>query len=122
MKKILSEQTQIHSHLTYYRIVTGFPAAVLADRVGISRSNLYKIEHGLAIPSIATVLKLAKVLRVSVEDLFTLKELNERELEDKLCDYFCQLTNRNYSFKKRYLIRSLIKKNKSHPSLITMDL
>ena len=75
----------------------------LADRVGVSRSNLYRIEHGLVIPSIETVLKLAKVLRVP--------------LEGKLADYCSKLINRRYAFKKRYLIRNLIKKNKSPPDI-----
>jgi DNA-binding XRE family transcriptional regulator len=112
MRTTFSE-SELHCHIIHYRIIAGFPALALADRVGISRSNLYRIERNLVTPSISTVFKIAKVLRVRVDDLFTLEEMNERELEAKLADYFAKLVNRRYSFKRRYMVRHLLSKSGS---------
>ncbi len=44
----------------------------LADRVGVTRQTILSIEKGRYSPTIGLALKLAKVLMVTVEDLFTL--------------------------------------------------
>ncbi len=46
----------------------------LAERTGISRQTLHNIMRGTYSPGIEMVLKIAAVLRVSVEELFQLKE------------------------------------------------
>jgi transcriptional regulator with XRE-family HTH domain len=60
-----------------------FSQAVLADRLGISKSNLLRIEHSQVIPSIATALRLAKILNTPVDELFTLEETKILTKEEK---------------------------------------
>lgn len=43
----------------------------LASQAGMSKSYLSKVERGLSNPSISTAIKLAKVLNVQVEELFS---------------------------------------------------
>ncbi|MEV4611892.1 XRE family transcriptional regulator [Kitasatospora sp. NPDC049258] len=43
----------------------------LAARAGVTKSYLSKVERGMSVPSIATALKLARVLRVDVGRLFS---------------------------------------------------
>jgi putative transcriptional regulator len=47
--------------------------AELAERAGITRKSVNAIEAGHMVPSIILALKLAKVLGVSVEELFALE-------------------------------------------------
>ena len=49
-------------------------AARLAHQVGVSRQTIYAIEDGSYVPNTTVALKLARVLAVSVEDLFTLPD------------------------------------------------
>lgn len=48
----------------------GITLDVLADKAGMTKSYLSKVERGLNTPSIAAALKLAKALNVNVEELF----------------------------------------------------
>ncbi|MFP3408505.1 helix-turn-helix transcriptional regulator, partial [Pseudomonas sp. SIMBA_065] len=43
---------------------------VLAEKTGMTKSYLSKVERGLNTPSIAAALKLARALNVNVEELF----------------------------------------------------
>jgi putative transcriptional regulator len=47
--------------------------AELAERAGITRKSVNAIEAGHMVPSVILALKLAKVLGVTVEELFTLE-------------------------------------------------
>lgn len=47
--------------------------AELADRAGVTRKSVNAIEAGHMVPSTILALKLAKVLGVSVEELFSLE-------------------------------------------------
>ncbi|TCV65721.1 helix-turn-helix domain-containing protein [Pseudomonas fluorescens] len=49
----------------------GMTLDVLAEKTGMTKSYLSKVERGLSTPSIATALKLAKALSVKVEELFS---------------------------------------------------
>ena len=49
----------------------GTSLEVLAEKSGMTKSYLSKIERGLNTPSIAAALKLAKALNVKVEELFS---------------------------------------------------
>ncbi|KPW80497.1 MULTISPECIES: helix-turn-helix domain-containing protein [Pseudomonas syringae group] len=49
----------------------GMTLEVLAEKTGITKSYLSKVERGLNTPSIAAALKLAAAFNVSVEELFT---------------------------------------------------
>lgn len=46
----------------------------LANCVGVRRETISQLESGKGNPSLLTVLKVAKVLKVSVDDLFTLAD------------------------------------------------
>jgi putative transcriptional regulator len=46
----------------------------LAERVGVSRKTINTIERGIFVPSTILALKLARVLQISVEELFTLEQ------------------------------------------------
>ncbi len=43
----------------------------LADRAGLTKSYLSKVERGLSVPSIAVAIKLARALEVGVEELIS---------------------------------------------------
>lgn len=48
----------------------GVTLEVLAEKSGMTKSYLSKVERGLNTPSIAAALKLARALNVNVEELF----------------------------------------------------
>ncbi len=62
------------------RTARGFSAADLAKRVGISRQTIYAIEDGSFIPNTVIALRLARVLDVTVEQLFSIEQ-NEPRVE-----------------------------------------
>lgn len=49
----------------------GVTLEVLAEKSGMTKSYLSKVERGLNTPSIAAALKLARALNVNVEELFS---------------------------------------------------
>src|SRR3984957_9807261 len=53
------------------RQARGLGATELARRAGVSRQTIYAIESGDFIPNTSVALQLARVLEVSVEDLFS---------------------------------------------------
>jgi molybdate-binding protein/DNA-binding XRE family transcriptional regulator len=59
----------------------GVSAAELAKRVGVSRQTIYAIEAGSYVPNTAVALRLARELKVSVEELFRLGEERAAERE-----------------------------------------
>jgi len=62
----------IESNLAYYRQKRGLSAIELAKKIEVSRQTIYAMETGTYVPNTAIALKLARVLDVSVEDLFRL--------------------------------------------------
>lgn len=50
----------------------GLTQVELAEKVGVTRQTIIAIEKGDYTPSVALALRLAKVFKASVEDLFTL--------------------------------------------------
>ena len=62
----------IDNHLAEHRQKRGFSAAELAERTGISRQTIYAMEAGSYMPNTVVALRLARLLEVSVEDLFSL--------------------------------------------------
>ena len=44
----------------------------LSQKSGVPQSVISSVENGLTIPNLATALRLAKALNVTVEDIFTL--------------------------------------------------
>jgi len=68
----MQDSPNIANHLTALRQKRGFSAADLARRTGISRQTIYAIESGSYMPNTAVALRLARMLEVHVEDLFSL--------------------------------------------------
>ena len=64
----------VQNSLANLRRQRGISAASLASAVGVSRQTVYAIESGSYVPNTSVALKLARVLDVSVEQLFTLEE------------------------------------------------
>ncbi len=48
--------------------------ADLADKIGVSRQSINAIEKGKYIPSTLLAIKIAKLFKLSVEDIFFLEE------------------------------------------------
>src|SRR5947199_5507814 len=64
----------IENHLGRLRERRGVTAADLAKIAGVSRQTIYAIEAGSYVPNTALALKLARVLDVKVEELFSLPD------------------------------------------------
>ncbi len=47
----------------------------LAESVGVSRQTIHAIETSKYVPSVELALKIAKLLRLAVEDIFKLKKI-----------------------------------------------
>lgn len=70
---------KIVCHLKSFRMAKGWSQTHLADLVGIKRQEVYDIEAGRYLPNTMVALRLAKHLECSVEDLFEIEFLSERE-------------------------------------------
>jgi len=68
----------IRSDLRRHRLLAEVTQQDLADRVGATRQTVHAIEKGRYAPSVGLALKLAAIFGVSVEDLFTLNEGDDR--------------------------------------------
>ncbi len=62
----------VHSRLAETRQQRGIPAAELARQAGVSRQTIYAMEAGSYVPNTAVALRLARILEVTVEELFAL--------------------------------------------------
>lgn len=63
---------EIDNNLASLRQKRGYSAAELAERAGISRQTVYAMEAGSYVPNTVVALRLARILEVRVEDLFSL--------------------------------------------------
>ena len=70
----MKPQHDIRNQVRRHRVAEGMTQQDLAARVGVTRQTILSIEKGKYTPSVALALCLAKVLDVSVETLFQLKE------------------------------------------------
>lgn len=64
----------VQNNLAHFRTKRGFAATELAKRIGVSRQTIYAMETGTYVPNTLLALKLAQVLDVRVEELFSLEE------------------------------------------------
>jgi putative transcriptional regulator len=60
------------NHLLEIRTLRGLTQAQLAELAGVSRKTINTVENGVFVPSTILALTLAKVLSLTVEDLFEL--------------------------------------------------
>lgn len=63
---------RVHSRLAETRQQRGIAAAELARQAGVSRQTIYAMEAGSYVPNTAVALRLARILEVTVEELFAL--------------------------------------------------
>jgi len=66
----LGKSLCMSNRLKLLRKKLGVTLEALADKAGMTKSYLSKVERGLNTPSIAAALKLARALNVNVEELF----------------------------------------------------
>lgn len=64
----------LYNKLKEYRARLGVNQQEMGRLVGISRQTISQIERGDYSPSVTLALKLAKICRVSVEDIFNYEE------------------------------------------------
>lgn len=62
------------THLTRYRKAAGMTQAELGIAAGVSRKTINTVENSVFTPSTTLALTLARVLNVSVHDLFELPQ------------------------------------------------
>jgi len=63
----------LRNTLSEARAERGLTQEALAELVGVSRKTINTVERGRFVPSTILALKLARVLRVPVEQLFSLR-------------------------------------------------
>ncbi|OQX92323.1 MAG: ISNCY family transposase [candidate division Zixibacteria bacterium 4484_95] len=56
------------------RLKKGLSQAELADKIGVSRQTIISIEKNICIPSTFLALKLSKLFRKTVNELFTISK------------------------------------------------
>lgn len=61
------------NNIKVQRAIVNITQAELAERVGVSRQTINTIEVGKYVPSTILALKLAKVFRATVEEIFLLE-------------------------------------------------
>jgi molybdate-binding protein/DNA-binding XRE family transcriptional regulator len=82
----MSGPAGIQVRLAEVREACGMSAAELARRTGVSRQTVYAIENGTFIPNTAVALRMAQVLGVPVEQLFSLAaETEAPEARARIC-------------------------------------
>lgn len=64
----------LYNHLKEYRAKIKVNQTEMGNLVGVSRQTISQIERGDYSPSVTLALKIAKVLNVSVEEIFSYEE------------------------------------------------
>lgn len=64
----------LNNRLKEYRARLGVNQQEMGELVGVSRQTISQIERGDYSPSVVLALKIAKVCRVTVEEIFTYEE------------------------------------------------
>lgn len=69
-----SDQVPLLNHLKEYRSKLGINQTELGKLAGVSRQTISLIERGDYSPPVTLALKLAKICRTNVEDIFVYEE------------------------------------------------
>ena len=69
----------LYNRLKEYRAKIKVNQTEMGNLVGVSRKTISQIERGDYSPSVTLALKIAKVLNVSVEEIFSYEEGEENE-------------------------------------------
>ena len=70
-------ERKLHNTIKVQRAKKDLTQEELAHRIGVTRKTINTIERGKFVPSTVLALKMAKVLQVPVEELFSLNELDK---------------------------------------------
>jgi molybdate-binding protein/DNA-binding XRE family transcriptional regulator len=81
---------RIQNNLATVRKARGLSAADLAKKVNVTRQTVYAIEAGNYVPNTEVTLQLARVLEVSVEELFSLPAERREEAITVTAEYLGQ--------------------------------
>jgi putative transcriptional regulator len=74
------DSEELHNTLKVQRAIRDLTQADLAALAGVTRKSVNAIETGRMVPSVVLALKLARVLRVPVDAIFSLNgESNEKQ-------------------------------------------
>jgi Periplasmic molybdate-binding protein/domain len=84
---------QISNRVHELRSNRGLSAAELAKHVGVSRQTIYAIEAGSYVPNTVTALQMARVLQVSVEELFSLANRAGESADPVHAELLCDSTD-----------------------------
>lgn len=68
------ESKLLTNQLKVLRAIHDITQAELAERVDVTRKSINTIENGKYVPSTYLALKLAKVLEVTVEEIFEIRD------------------------------------------------
>lgn len=67
----------LRNNLKVLRAMNNLTQEQLADKIGVSRQTVVAIESNKYLPSLGLALKIAKLFKVKVEDIFTNEDKNE---------------------------------------------
>ena len=67
-------ESRLKNTLKVQRAIKNLTQQELADRVNVTRKTINTVENGKFVPSTELALKLARVLEVTVEELFMLDD------------------------------------------------
>lgn len=71
---MLSINRSIGKRIAFYRKVKGLKQCELAEMIGMQKESLNRIEVGKSITTLPTLVRIASVLGVTLEDLLGKKE------------------------------------------------
>lgn len=80
---------QISNRVHEIRSSRGLSAVELAKQIGVSRQTVYAIEAGTYVPNTVTALQMARVLQVSVEELFSLADSSQKSADSVRAELLC---------------------------------
>ena len=70
----MGRQRKLKNELKTLRQLTQITQSQLAELVGVSRKTINTVENGVFIPSTLLALQIAEVLKVPVEQIFSLED------------------------------------------------
>src|SRR5262249_44079336 len=81
VEEIAIVKTRVENRLGQIRKSRGVGASDLARRVHVSRQTIYAIEAGTYVPNTEVALNIARELEVTVDELFTLRQVSQKATE-----------------------------------------
>ncbi|MCK4573093.1 MAG: helix-turn-helix transcriptional regulator [candidate division Zixibacteria bacterium] len=70
---------RLKNHIKQHRARLDLTQQALAEKVGVARQTILAVEKGIYVPSALLAFKIARALKMSVENLFELEEDSDGE-------------------------------------------